>query len=187
MGSVLKVFSTPLKGAWRIESVPFEDQRGQFTRLFCEDELREIHQGKPILQINLSITRSKGAIRGLHFQHPPRADTRLVRCIRGQVFDVMVDLRQESPTFLEWYAHELAPTNNTMLYVPEGFAHGFQTLEPDCELLYLHSEPYSPKHEGGIRFDDPRVGIRWPLDAGEMSERDRAHPPLGLEFKGLKT
>ncbi len=186
MGASLKLIPTPLEGAWRVESVPVEDHRGEFARLFCAEELSPIHAGKPIRQVNLSLTQSKGTIRGLHFQAPPRADIRLVRCLRGRVFDVIVDLRRGSSTLLDWYAHELSPANHTALYIPEGFAHAFQTLEPDCEMLYLHSEFYSPEHEGGIRFDDPRVGIRWPSPMGDISERDRRHPPLGDDFEGIE-
>jgi dTDP-4-dehydrorhamnose 3,5-epimerase len=181
----MKYSPTPLKNAWVVEAEPIFDHRGNFVRFFCQNELREIHQGKPIAQMNYSITVKKGAVRGMHFQHPPKATTKLVRCLRGSVFDVIVDLRQNSPTFLQWHGELLSGENMKMLYIPEGFAHGFQNLEENCEMLYLHTEFYSPPHEGGIRYDDPKIEIKWPLETSEISERDQSHPLLAPDFSGI--
>ncbi len=175
----------PLPGLFIAESRLRADRRGSFARLFCSRELEQAHQGRPIVQINHSRTLQKGALRGLHFQHPPAAEAKWVRCIRGRVFDVAVDLRRGSPTFLRWFGIELAPETGRALFLPEGFAHGFQTLEDDSEMLYLHSAPYDPAREGGLRWDDPRLGIDWPLPVAEISDRDRAHPLLTDAFQGL--
>ena len=181
----MKYSPTPLKNAWVVEAEHIFDHRGNFVRFFCQNELRKIHQGKPIAQMNYSITVKKGAIRGMHFQHPPMAETKLVRCLCGTVMDVIVDLRQNSSTFLQWHGEVISGENMKMLFIPEGFAHGFQTLEENCELLYLHTEFYSPTHEEGIRHDDPRIGIEWPLEVSEISERDRNHPFLTPDFSGI--
>lgn len=181
----MKFSRGPLKGIWIIETDFFQDQRGKFTRLFCQNELREIHRGRPIEQVNYSLTLKKGTVRGIHFQHPPKAEVKLIRCLHGTIFDVMVDLRRNSPTFLQWCGEILSRENMKMVYIPEGFAHGFQALEENCEMLYLHTEFYSPLHDGGLRYDDPRIGIEWPLEVTEVSERDRHHPLLTSEFSGI--
>ncbi len=181
----MKFSPTPLSNAWLIETAVFEDCRGKFVRLFCQKGLKEIHEGKLVEQINYSVTLKKGTIRGLHFQCPPECEVKLVRCLRGSVFDVMLDLRRNSPTLLHWYGEVLSGKNAKMVYVPEGVAHGFQTLEDDCEMLYLHSRVYSPSNEGGIRYDDPRIRIEWPCGVTEISERDRNHPFLTDDFRGI--
>ena len=140
---------------------------------------------KCIAQINLSETRRRGALRGMHFQHPPHAEGKWVRCLRGRVFDVAVDLRRESPAFLRWHAVELSPEKANAFFIPEGCAHGFQALEDDCQLLYLHTAAYAPESEGGVRWDDPRLAIDWPLAVTDISERDLNHPLIGEDFKGL--
>ncbi len=140
---------------------------------------------KPIRQINQSITRQKGAVRGLHYQKSPALEAKIVRCLRGRVFDVMVDLRADSPTFLKHQAVELSAENAQAVYIPEGFAHGFQALEEDCELLYLHMTPYSKEYEGGLRYDDPKLGIQWPLAATQLSQRDTGFPLLDPSFRGI--
>lgn len=140
---------------------------------------------RQIAQINHSRTSRVGALRGMHFQHPPHAEMKLVRCLRGSVWDVAVDLRAGSPTFLEWHAEELTPDGGQMMVIPEGFAHGFQALEPESEMLYLHTEFYEPRSEGGLRHDDPRLGIAWPLAPQDVSERDLAHPLLDNQFTGV--
>ena len=178
MGHSMKIKQTPLQYAFIIELEPFMDDRGIFTRIFCQHELQSILHGKNIVQINHSMTRQKGAVRGLHFQYPPHAELKIVSCLRGQVFDVAVDLRKGSPTFLRWHAEILTDQNRKSFLIPEGFAHGFQTLEENCELLYLHTEFYSPEHEGGVRYDDPKIGIKWPLEITDVSERDKNHPLL---------
>lgn len=176
---------TALAGAFVIRAEPFADSRGAFTRLFCARELEQIGLAKPVVQINHSLTRQQGTVRGLHYQHPPAAETKIVMCLRGRVFDVIVDIRRGSPTFCQWHGETLSPAAGSLVYVPEGFAHGFQTLEPDCELLYLHTEFYAPEHEAVLRFDDPKVGVDWLLEPVGVSERDRGHPLLDETFAGV--
>jgi len=182
----MKIKQTPLQDAFSIEPEPFEDDRGLFARVFCQQELQHILHNKNIVQINHSITKQKGAIRGMHFQYPPKAEIKMVKCLRGSVFDVIIDLRKGSPTFLKWHGETLSYENMRMLYIPEGFAHGFQTLEENSELLYLHTEFYSPEHEGGVRYDDPKVGIKWPSKVTDISEKDKKHALLKNEFQGIK-
>ena len=126
-----------------------------------------------------------GAVRGLHFQHPPHAEMKLVRCLKGKVWDVAVDLRAGSSTFMQWHAEEMSPKNSRMLVIPEGCAHGFQVLEKNSELLYLHTSFYAPGFEGGVLFSDPRLNISWPLPVTDLSERDRHHPLIAPDFMGL--
>ena len=176
---------TDIKGISLIETESFNDERGMFARLFCSSALEEILEGRTIKQINTSYTKVKGSIRGLHFQGPPRSEMKFVRCLKGAVWDVAVDLRAGSPTFLCSFEVRLSAENLTMLVIPEGVAHGFQTLEPDTELLYLHTQFYSPAHEGGVRFDDPAFDIQWPLTPREISERDKSHKLINLDFDGI--
>lgn len=181
----MKVLDTPLAGLMVAESNPIHDPRGAFSRLFCARELQGVLGDRQIVQINHSRTTRVGAVRGMHFQYPPHAEMKMVRCLTGRVWDVAVDLRAESPTFLHWYAEELAPEGGRMMVIPEGFAHGFQALEPDSELLYLHTAFYDPSAEGGVRHDDPRLGIIWPLSTQDISERDRSHRLLNADFAGV--
>ena len=181
----MKIIQTSLNKSFVIKPEEITDKRGIFTRIFCEKKLNKILDGKRIVQINHSLTRSKGTLRGLHFQHPPKAEIKLVRCLRGRVFDVLVDLRKYSKTFLKWYGTILSGENMKMINIPAGFAHGFQTLEQNCEMLYLHTEFYSPLHEGGIRYDDLAIGIKWPLEITEISEKDRNYTLLAPEFSGI--
>ena len=176
---------TAIAGVTSIATGWVQDARGAFARLFCEQELAPWLDGRRIVQINHSLTHAVGTVRGLHFQHAPHAETKLVRCLRGRVWDVVVDLRRGSPTFLRWHAEELSAGNARMLLVPEGCAHGFQVLEADSELLYLHSAAYTASAEGGLRHDDPALAITWPLPPQGLSERDRQHPLLPPDFKGL--
>ena len=162
-----------------------QDPRGSFARLFCEEELKTVFGDRKIVQINQSRTAAVGAVRGLHYQYPPFAEMKLVRCLRGRVWDVAVDLRRQSPTFLKWHAVELSPASNNLMIVPEGFAHGFQVLESDSELLYLHTSAYTPNSEGGLHCEDPGLAISWPLAISELSERDRLHLPLTTSFDGI--
>jgi len=177
--------TTAIEGVWTVSSAVRGDNRGSFARLFDRDVLAPIHGGRPIVQVNRSVTAAPGAVRGLHFQRPPRADAKWVRCLRGRVWDVAVDLRRGSPTFLAHTAVELSQEAMNAIFIPEGCAHGFQVLDPDSELLYLHSAPYAPEHEGGLRWDDPVLAIEWPLAVADISERDRNHPLLGADFEGL--
>lgn len=174
----MKFTALPLAGAFRVELEPRGDERGFFARLFCAGEFAEHGLATTWVQCNTSFTRRAGSVRGLHFQRPPMAETKLLRCLRGAIFDVIVDLRAGSSTFGQWHGERLDEGNRAMICVPEGFAHGFQTLTPDVEMLYFHSAPYSAAHEGGLRWDDPTVAIHWPLGITEMSARDAQFPTL---------
>lgn len=165
---------------------PVVDARGSFYRGFCDQELKEILSGGQVRQVNVSHTKTMGAIRGLHFQYPPHTEIKLIRCLRGRVFDVAVDLRAGSPTFGKWYATELSDENHVMMVLPAGCAHGFQVLECSSELLYLHTAPYAPEAEGAIRYDDPAIAIEWPLAVTDISLRDQAHPYLDPTFEGVR-
>lgn len=175
-----------LKPAALVDAEPFRDHRGVFARLFCVRELDAILSGRAVVNVNLSHTRRAGGIRGLHFQRAPFMEMKLVRCTRGAFFDVIVDLRRESPTFLRWHGEILSAENMRMMCVPEGFAHGFQTLEDDSEALYLTTAFHAPESEGGVRYDDPVVGVRWPLKATDISEKDGSHPLLGEDSNPLE-
>lgn len=179
------VTDLPLAGLKLIERQNIGDPRGFLSRLFCADDLAKAGWTMPIAQINLTMTAKRATVRGMHFQHSPHAEMKLVNCVRGAVWDVAVDLRAGSPTFLQWHSEELSAENRRSLLIPEGFAHGFQTLTDDCEMLYFHSAPYAPGFEGALNSQDPRLGITWPLAAEEMSERDRNHPYLTEQYTGL--
>ena len=176
---------TPLAGLMRVERRRIGDERGFLSRLYCRDELSAIGLAQPIAQINHTLTRTRGVVRGLHFQHPPHAEDKLVSCLRGEVFDVAVDLRAGSPTFLNWHAERLSADNGVSLYIPRGFAHGFQTMTDDCELLYLHTAPYAPQAEGALNVLDPTLAIAWPLPVADLSVRDRGHPFVEQGFRGI--
>ncbi|EKD84373.1 MAG: hypothetical protein ACD_39C00087G0002 [uncultured bacterium] len=177
---------TTIAGVHVVKTDKLKDARGSFSRLFCQNELSSLVGARQIVQINRSQTQSVGAVRGMHYQLPPYSEMKLIRCLRGRVFDVAVDLRAGSPTFLKWHAEELSEDNSFMLVVPEGCAHGFQVLDPGSELLYLHTSFYQPAFEGGIRFDDPRLAIEWPLQACDVSQRDLNHPLLKDDYEGIK-
>lgn len=183
--SRFNVQSTPLAGVVEITRQIIGDHRGFFSRFFCAEELAAAGFGSPVAQMNHSYSAKRGTVRGLHFQYPPHAEIKLVSCVRGRVFDVAVDLRAGSPTFLQWHAVELSAERRNSLLVPKGFAHGFQTLEDDCELLYLTSTPYAQAAEDGLNPIDSRLSIAWPLDITECSDRDRNHPPLTSAFAGI--
>lgn len=175
----------PLAGLKLIGRKRIGDKRGFLSRLFCSDELALAGWEKPIAQINHTFTANRGTIRGLHYQYSPKSEMKLVSCIRGEVWDVAVDLRANSKSFLQWHAQILSAENCHAMLVPEGFAHGFQSLSDDVELLYLHSEAYCPQAEGALRFDDQILDIKWPLIVTEISKRDKAHSLLTPEFKGI--
>lgn len=179
------IVATPLQGLQLLQKKPLGDQRGYLERVFCSTELQPLLNGRHIAQINHTFTSSRGTVRGMHFQYPPFTETKLVSCIRGEVFDVAIDLRSDSATFLHWHAEILSGDNHQTLVIPDGFAHGFQTLTEDCEMLYLHTAEYRADAEGGINALDPRVGIRWPLPVAERSARDAAHAPLAHDFTGV--
>lgn len=183
----MKLIETGIAGLVIAESPVLGDERGTFTRVFCEREMASAIGDRVIRQSNVSSTAAVGAVRGMHFQYPPRAEMKIVRCLVGRVFDAAVDLRRGSPTFLHWYGVELSPQSGRAFIIPEGCAHGFQVLEPDSRLLYFHTEFYAPEHEGGVRHDDPRVGIAWPLTPTRLSARDSGHPLLDENFLGVET
>ncbi|TCO42638.1 dTDP-4-dehydrorhamnose 3,5-epimerase [Dokdonella fugitiva] len=176
---------TALAGLIEIRSHAAVDARGRFRRLFCERDLAVLREGLHFTQINLSQTRARGTVRGMHFQSPPAAEAKLIHCLRGRVFDVAVDVRRGSPTFLQWHACELSGDDDRALFIPEGFAHGFQSLSDEAELLYMHTAPWTPEFERGLRHDDPRIGIAWPLPVGAVSDRDRNHPLINERFSGV--
>ena len=182
----MKFTRLPLGGAYLIDLEKRGDERGFFARVFCEKEFSEHRLGSRFVQINSSTSSRKGTLRGMHYQLPPFAEAKVVRCIRGALFDVIVDLRPASPTFGAWHGAELTSENRTMMYVPEGFAHGFITLQADTEAFYLVTATYAPQHERGVRYDDPRFGIKWPMPPTEMSDKDRAWPDYDPVFHGAE-
>jgi dTDP-4-dehydrorhamnose 3,5-epimerase len=185
MSARFDVLDTPLPSLKVIQRKPIGDHRGFLERLFCAQEFQPLLAGKTIRQINRTLTVAQGTLRGLHFQHAPHAETKIVSCLRGEVFDVAVDCRNGSPTFLNWHAEVLSAKNHKSLLIPDGFAHGFQTLTENCELLYLHTADYEPRAEGALNAADPKLNIRWPLPVTELSARDAAHPWLTEAFTGV--
>lgn len=177
--------AAPIHALYRIERRPIQDARGSFSRLFCAEELAEAGWRKPIAQINHSVTVKTGTVRGLHYQNVPHAEMKLVSCIRGAVWDVAVDLRAGSATFLRWHAEVLSAENGYAMLIPEGFAHGFQTLTDGVELIYCHSAAYHQQAQGGLHPQDARLSIAWPRPITELSERDAQYPPTLPHFQGL--
>lgn len=177
--------NTSIDGLRVVQRKLIEDSRGFLSRFFCAEEFYPIGFNKGISQINHTFTRSKGAVRGLHYQMSPHAEIKLVSCLKGEVFDVAIDLRQGSPTFLHWHGEVLSADNRRSLLIPEGFAHGFQTLTEDCELIYLHSAPYVQDAEAALNVKDLKLNIAWPLDITEISERDSSHPMIKNDFEGI--
>jgi dTDP-4-dehydrorhamnose 3,5-epimerase len=173
---------TNLKGAYIIDLEKREDERGFFARLFCIHEFDQIGLDRNIVQINNSLSIRKGTLRGLHYQLPPKAETKIFRCIHGSVYDVILDLRLESPTFGKWYGIELTAENRKILYIPKGFAHGFLTLEDHTETLYLVTEFYASEKERCIRWDDQRFKIEWPFHPTEISEKDKKAPDFDPKY-----
>lgn len=171
---------TALPGVFVIEPEPWEDQRGFFARTWCQREFAEHGLDPRLVQCSVSFNRRRGTLRGMHYQAPPHAEAKLIRCTRGAIWDVALDLRSGSPTFGQHVGEELSAANRAALYIPEGFAHGFQTLEDDTEVLYQMSEFYAPDAARGIRFDDPAFGIRWPLPEPIMLNRDRTYPDFAV-------
>jgi dTDP-4-dehydrorhamnose 3,5-epimerase len=175
---VLKFEPTDVHGAWLIRPEPRTDARGHFARLWCRDELAAQGLETGLAQINTGFNPAAGTLRGLHLQLPPHAEVKIVRCTRGAVFDVAVDLRRDSPTYRRWFGAVLTPDDGSMLYVPRGCAHGYLTLQPDTELVYLASVPYAQGAARGLRHDDPAIGIAWPREASLISEADAKWPSL---------
>jgi dTDP-4-dehydrorhamnose 3,5-epimerase len=176
---------TPLKDAWLIDLSPRGDDRGFFARLFCENEFRTAGLEANFVQINTSFTAKAGTLRGMHYQLPPSAEVKLVRCVRGIMWDCIIDLRPPSPTFGEWFGATLSAENRTMMYVPRGFAHGFITLSDHVEVFYLVNAFYTPELERGLRWDDPCFGIEWPRQPVEMSPKDSSWRPFEAEYHGI--
>jgi dTDP-4-dehydrorhamnose 3,5-epimerase len=179
------ILPTPLADLRVLQRKPLGDNRGYLERLFCQEELGEILADRHIVQINHTLTASRGTLRGMHFQQPPHAETKFVSCLRGEVFDVAIDLRRDSPTFLQWHGEILSADNHRTLVIPEGYAHGFQTLCDDCEMLYLHTAAYHAAAEAGVNARDPTLAIAWPLAVTVLSPRDANHPMLNNDFSGI--
>jgi len=167
---------TPITGVYVIELEKRGDERGFFARAFCSNEFREVGLSTDFVQVNNSLTAEKGTLRGMHYQLPPRAETKVVRCIRGALWDAALDLRPDSPTFGKWFGVELTADNRRMLYVPKGFAHGFITLTDNTEAFYFVDEFYAPELERGVRWNDPKFNIEWPIQPAVLSDKDRKHP-----------
>ncbi|ALK08436.1 dTDP-4-dehydrorhamnose 3,5-epimerase [Blastochloris viridis] len=182
----MKFLPTPLNGAYTIELEKRGDDRGFFARFFCEKEFAQAGLETRFVQINTSLSGKKGTLRGMHYQLPPAAEVKVVRCLRGALYDVIVDLRAGSPSFGKWFGAELSAENRTMMYVPRGFAHGFVTLTDDVEALYLVSAFYAPEAERGARWNDPAIGIEWPVEPAELSDKDRNWPDLDPQFHGFE-
>jgi dTDP-4-dehydrorhamnose 3,5-epimerase len=170
----MRFMATKLEGAWIVEPEPCEDDRGLFARTFCAREFRERGLMEVIVQCNTSWNARRGTIRGLHYQVPPSSEVKLVRCTAGSLWDVIVDLRPDSPTYLQHVGVELTPRNRRALYIPEMFAHGFQSLEDGTEVFYQMSEFYAPNAAKGLRYDDPKLGIKWPLPLAAISDKDKS-------------
>ena len=186
MSDRFDVTATPLKGVEVIHRKPIGDRRGFLERLFCMNELHALMGDRNIVQVNHTLTARRGTVRGMHFQHPPHAEMKLVSCLRGEIFDVALDLRAGSPTFLKWHAEILSESNHKTLAIPEGFAHGFQALTDGCEVLYFTTSAYRPDAEGGLHPGDPRLGIQWPQEPAELSARDASHPWVVENFRGIE-
>ncbi len=178
----MKFTETPLRGAYVIELEPRGDDRGWFSRFFCEREFAQHQLCNKIVQINNSFSKFKGTLRGLHYQLPPKAEDKVVRCLRGAFLDVIVDVRPDSPTLLQHFSIELTGDNRKMLFVPKGFAHGFLTLTDDSEALYLATEFYAAEQERGLRYNDPKLAIPWPFEPVVISDKDRLHPDFDPTF-----
>jgi dTDP-4-dehydrorhamnose 3,5-epimerase len=168
----------PLAGAYLIELEPRRDARGMFARAFCAREFEAHRLETKYIQANLSTNVTAGTVRGMHFQRAPYAEVKLIRCIRGSLYDVIVDLRDDSPTYRQWYGAELSEENGLMMYVPKGFAHGYQALTGGATAHYMVSEYYEPGAEGGYRHDDPAINVRWPVPVSAISDKDAAWPLL---------
>lgn len=174
-----------LAGLQLIVRQPLGDSRGWFERTYCFNTFAEFGLTKTIAQINRSFTAQKGSVRGMHFQYAPFVETKIVSCLKGEVFDVAVDLRVDSPTFLQWHGEILSAENRRSMLIPDGFAHGFQTLADDCELLYLHTQTFAPEASGGLNPLDPKLDISWPLPITEISENDKNRPLMSSDFEGI--
>lgn len=174
-----------LEGAFKIIKKPNKDSRGSFTRIYCKEEYELHGLEENLVQINKSYSKKKGTLRGLHYQEPPNSEIKVVQCLKGAIFDVIVDVRKESSTFLQWYGVELTDNNNIALYIPKGFAHGFITLTDDTEIIYFVSEFYKPEAERGLNYRDPKLNIKWPAEVSEISEKDYNRKFIEDDFLGV--
>ncbi|MDP1526747.1 MAG: dTDP-4-dehydrorhamnose 3,5-epimerase [Rhodocyclaceae bacterium] len=185
MNQRFDLIDTILTGLKLLQRKPIGDNRGYLDRMFCTEELEPLLAGQSIVQVNHTLTAACGTVRGLHFQYPPHAETKFVSCLRGEVFDVAVDLRRDSPTFLRWHGEILSADNHRTLMIPKGYAHGFQTLSDNCEMLYFHTAAYHAESEGGLHPLDARLDIAWPLTVKALSLRDSSHPLINNDFLGV--
>lgn len=185
MSTRFEIRATPLQDLKLLQRKPIGDARGYLERLYCIEELQRLLQHRSIQQINHTLTQQKGTLRGLHFQNPPHAEMKFVSCLKGEVFDVAVDLRPKSPTYLQWHGECLSEGNFKTLIIPEGFAHGFQAMTDECEMLYFHTAMYRRESESALNALDPRLAIPWPLPITERSTRDQNHPMIDSIFKGV--
>lgn len=185
MSGRFEVSETTLSGVSLVARKPVIDERGWLERMFCSTDLADAFGSRSVVQVNRTLTRTRATVRGMHYQLSPSAEAKLVSCLHGAIFDVAVDLRRGSPTFLRWHGEMLTEENRRSLFIPEGFAHGYQTVADDCELLYVHTAAYDPAAERGVHPLDPRVAIAWPLAVADLSDRDASHPPLGPGFDGI--
>jgi dTDP-4-dehydrorhamnose 3,5-epimerase len=180
-----KINKTSFSDLFSVNLKPLKDNRGQFKRLYCNDEFISIMDNKPISQINYTFTKKKGSVRGLHYQIKPFSEKKIITCIKGEVYDVALDLRKNSPTFLKHFSIILSEKNNKMIVIPEGFAHGFQTLKENCEMMYFHSKPFNSKSERGINSLDPKLNIKWPLNFTKITYKDKNYSLLKIDFKDI--
>ncbi|MDO8927285.1 MAG: dTDP-4-dehydrorhamnose 3,5-epimerase [Sideroxyarcus sp.] len=183
----MKFQQLPLEGAFLVSLEKRSDERGSFARAFCKNEFSAHGIPTDIVQSNISTNEKTGIVRGMHFQRAPHAETKLVRCTRGAIYDVIVDIREDSPTFGQWYGVELSEDNGLLIVVPEGFAHGYQALTDGATAFYMVTTAYAPGSESGLRHDDPALGIKWPLAVTDMSDKDRHWPLLSQQNVGRKT
>jgi dTDP-4-dehydrorhamnose 3,5-epimerase len=184
VSSHFDILDTPLGGLRLVQRRPIADRRGYLERLFCAKEMNALISGRGIVQVNHTLTTKQGTVRGMHFQYPPHSEIKFVSCLRGEVFDVAVDIRRGSSSFLRWHAEILSAENHATLVIPEGFAHGFQALTDDCEMLYLHTASYQADAEAGLNPLDPKLAIGWPRPIAEVSPRDAAHRYVNDHFVG---
>jgi dTDP-4-dehydrorhamnose 3,5-epimerase len=182
----MNFIKTPLEGLWVIQHTAIKDTRGLFARTFCKTDFSKIGFNSEFVQFNHSFNIKKGTVRGMHYQNPPYAEIKLIRCVQGKVFDVAVDIRQDSPTYLMHYGVELSAENLCSILIPEGFAHGFQTLEDSSSLIYHHTAYYNPAVETGLRYNDVQLNIVWPLPCLNLSEKDLLYPLISENFNGIK-
>ncbi len=186
MSSRFQFIETGLVGLSVIKRNPVSDHRGIFERIYCADEYKLAGlANKSIVQINRSVTKQKHAVRGLHFQHPPHMEDKIITCVKGEVLDIAVDIRQGSDSFLQWHSEVLSADDYKSLYIPAGFAHGFQTLSDDCELLYFHTAAYEPSAEGALNIQDPRINISLAASISDISEKDKNSPLIDENFEGI--